>query len=212
MVFVDLAQAIGQHLHDLPPVNGVQCRSSLVALLRDARGVADRDLETGIVIPGRLSASWLGAAAYLVLLDQIGTCFQRRGRPEPTVPFVVHTILEFSDVKAEREAEALYALRNALAHDYSLFNPNANVPERRHAFNYTVEMTDPLVKLPSIQWSGSYAARPPAEETTIVNLRKLGDVAEDVVTTLRALHAVGDLELRMSLDEFRLRYRLCFPA
>jgi hypothetical protein len=206
---VTAAEAISTHLRDQPPVNGVQCRSSLVALLRDARGVADRDLESGHVMDGHSSQSWLAAAAYLVLLDQIGSCFKGAGTPAPTTGTVAHALLSFSGV-GRREALALYALRNALAHDYSLFNPNPNVDELRHAFNYTADLRAPLVVFPARVWSGSYAAAPPPDETTIVNLRRVGDVTEGVVERLRELHASGDLELLMSVDEFVWRYRLCF--
>jgi hypothetical protein len=206
---VSAAEAISAHLRNQPPVNGVHCRSSLVALLRDARGVANRDLESGRVRKGTDSQSWLAATAYLVLLDQIGSCFKRTGVPSLSPRPVIHALLSFSSV-TEPEAHALYALRNALGHDYSLFNSNAKVAALRHAFNYTAGPFAPLVTFPANVWSGSYATAPSPAETTLVNLRKVGDLAEGVVEKLGELHADGGLELLISVDEFVRRYRLCF--
>lgn len=204
------ADAISAHLYDRPPVNGVQYRSSLVALLRDARGVADRDLESGHILEGRASQSWLAAAAYLVLLDQIGSCFKPTGATDvPTKP-VIHALLAFSPV-SDREALALYALRNALAHDYSLFNGNPKDEALQHAFIYTAQPEAPLVTFPPTAWSGTYAADPPPlEQATVVNLRKVGDITEGVVEKLRELHDAGQLELRIDVNEFVWRYGLCF--
>jgi hypothetical protein len=60
--------AIKEHLYRSPPVNGVQYQSSFIAILGDTRGAAERDPD-GVVLPGRLSMSWLAATGYLVLLD-----------------------------------------------------------------------------------------------------------------------------------------------
>ena len=67
--------AIKAHLYMSPPVNGVQYQSSFIAVLGDTRSAAERN-PGGVVLPGRLSMSWLAATGYLVLLDQIGTCFE----------------------------------------------------------------------------------------------------------------------------------------
>jgi hypothetical protein len=64
--------AIKAHLYMSPPVNRVQISVQLHAVLGDTRSAAERDPD-GVVLPGRLSMSWLAATGYLVLLDQIGT-------------------------------------------------------------------------------------------------------------------------------------------
>jgi hypothetical protein len=50
----------------------------------------------------------------------------------------------------------------------------------------------------------------PEEETTIVNLRKVGDLAEEVVASLRSNHKAETLVLRLSLPEFRVRFGMRF--
>jgi hypothetical protein len=218
-VVLDLRTALDAHLYEYPPVGGVQYKSSLVALLRDARGAAERDLETGQVLPGRQSTSWLGAAGYLILLDQIGSCFIEPGQQMTNEVPLVHAVRTFSHVKDEPTLKALYALRCALAHDYALFNDGSTRDGRvrpflRHAFNFCADTTSPLVRLPAKTRSGAYDPErpPPEDEITVVNLRKVGDVAEEVVADLRRRHAAAALEIQLPLNEFHVRYGLMYRA
>jgi hypothetical protein len=57
--------ALIAHLHMAPAVNGIQYKSSFMGALRDARDVAERHVETGLVLPGAASGSWLAALGYL---------------------------------------------------------------------------------------------------------------------------------------------------
>lgn len=50
-----------------------------MALLGDARSAAERDADGGVK-PEKESSSWLGAKAYLILLDQVGECFDIVGK------------------------------------------------------------------------------------------------------------------------------------
>lgn len=214
---MDLRTALAAHLFPYPAVNGVQYKSSLIALLQDARGAAERDTDTGQVLPGKRSTSWLGAAGYLVLVDQVGSCFITPGQQVRDKVAVVHAIRTFSHVKDEPTIQALYALRCALAHDYALYNDGSRRDGRarpllRHAFNFCADTTSPLVQLPTRTWSGIYDAQlPPSDdETTVVNLRKVGDLAEEIVAELRNRHDAGDLDIRLPVDEFHVRYGMFY--
>jgi hypothetical protein len=211
---LDEPTAITMHLYERPPVNGVQYKSSLIALLTDARGAAERDLGTGQVLAGRPSSSWLAAAGYLILLDQIGTCFKLRGPNVRGDHPILWALLYFSQVQDSPTLDALYALRNALAHDYALFNLNTKHASRQHAFNYSVEPSVPLVQLPITPWTGVYdpSTLIPADQITTVNLRKVGDLTEEVVASLRANHAAGNLTIRppLSVAEFHMRYGMAW--
>jgi hypothetical protein len=209
----DEKAAVTAHLYMSPPVNGVQYKSSLMAVLLDARGAAERDPVNGVLRPGALSMSWLAATGYLVLLDQIGKCFETRNTQViPDNHAIIRALKHFSHVQDSRRLEALVALRNALTHDYGLFNPNDDYSPRRHAFNYAVGETMPLVRLPTKTWSGRWDPNIPEEETTIVNLRKVGDLAEEVVTTVRSNHETQNLVLRLPLAQFRMRYGMLYPV
>lgn len=53
--------------------------STFSAVVRDAREVTGRHLDTGEVENDARAGNWLGAVAYLIFLDQIGDCFE----PDP---------------------------------------------------------------------------------------------------------------------------------
>jgi hypothetical protein len=203
--------AIQRHLYLEPPnADGVQYKSSLIALLQDARGAAERDIHTGAVQPERRSQSWLAATGYLMLLDQIGTCFKLARRPvSPNTNSFIHAMQHFSPITDPCVHEGLYALRNAFAHDYSLFNPNANNQLRRHAFLLDANDHDPLIEFPAISWGGDYGSTASAMATK-VNLRRVGDLVEEVVETLRRAHTASHLEVRLGLPQFMIRYGIFY--
>lgn len=204
-------EAIRRHLYLEPPdTRGIQYKSSFIALLQDVRGTAERDVDTGHVKPGKQGQSWLAATGYMMLLDQIGTCFKVAGQPvifDRTA--LLHALDHFSTVTVQKERDALWALRNAFAHDYALFNPNGKNPSWRHAFLLDANTTDPLVTLPATGWDGSYG-NTPTSAATKVNLRALGDMVEDVVATVRRKHDGGRLELRLDPVEFMTRYGIFY--
>jgi hypothetical protein len=206
----DERAAIERHLYECKPAGGRTYQSSLIAILGDARGTADRDGE-GRVKAYKRSQSWLGATAYLIMLDQVGKAFKVNGTPDTFGHPIGLAISHFTPVQDKATIEALYALRCALAHDYSLFNraKHGNQPMRDHAFNFTADPVSPLVEFPSSKWNRIYK-QPPEEQTTVVNLRKVGDLGEAVVQSLRKHHKEETLGLRLPLDEFEWRYGMLF--
>lgn len=201
-----IRDAITRHLYDHEPANGVKYQSSLIAVLGDARAAAGRDSQ-GQLQPGRRGESWLAAAAYLVLLDQVGTSFTLAG-VEATRPSIHHALKVFSPVQDDQTIEALYALRCALVHDFSLANV-ARSAKRTHFFRLAADATTPLVQLPSSRWDGDYPTVGPDKET-LVNLRKVGDLAEAIVVRLRSEHQAERLDICLDLAEFELRYGMYF--
>jgi hypothetical protein len=127
-------------------------------------------------------------------------------------PSVIESEAPHSHVQDDPTLGALVALRNALTHDYGLYNRDDRYPLRHHAFNYGADEMTPLVQLPKKRWSGRWDTNIPEEETTIVNLRKVGDLAEEVVDTLRSNHKAKTLVLRLPLPEFRMRFGMFFPV
>jgi hypothetical protein len=206
----DERAAIDRHLYECKPADGMRYQSSLIAILGDARGAADRDGK-GRVKPNSRSQSWLGATAYLILLDQVGKTFKVNGKPDTFDYPIGLAIGHFTPIQDKATIEALYALRCALAHDYSLFNRDrsGNQPMRDHAFNFKADPISPLVEFPSNKWNRIYK-EPPLEQTTVVNLRKVGDLGETVARSLRKHHQEETLALRLPLDEFKWRYGMLF--
>src|SRR5262249_46375306 len=115
---VDMQTALRLHLFEHPPQNGVKYQSGFIALLKDARGSTGRD-ENGVVVRDEHTQSWIGAAAYMILLDQVGTCFAVPGQTPVDREDMIHALRAFSGLTDNREIQALYALRCAYAHDYS---------------------------------------------------------------------------------------------
>lgn len=198
-------------LFDPPRDGGPLYRSSFHALLIEARWATGRDEQTGALIAPKRGRRLIGTTAYLMLLDQIGSSF------EPLTPrqlsvgnnSFLRALAHFSAIHDEQERKALYALRNAFAHDYSLFNRNRHDLGLQHAFHLSVNSYDPAVRLPPCPWDGHYPPFPeaiPSRQITQVNLQAVGDVVEGVVTEVRDLHAAGQLNLRLSLPEFEMRY------
>jgi hypothetical protein len=213
----NVQQAIARHLGgDQPFAGGQLYRSSFHALLTEARDAAGRDELTGTLIIPERGQRWLGTTAYLMLLDQVGTCFEPTDstRLATKVNPFLRALIHFSTVTDDLERKALYALRCAFAHDYSLFN-NSWTDELRHAFHLSVSPTDPVVRLPPQRWGGNYPPLPegvPHWQITWVNLQAVGDVVEGVVQQVRNLHAADQLELRLGLSEFEMRYGMVIPG
>jgi hypothetical protein len=205
-----LSAAVSRHLHpEGIDANGIQYKSSLVALLQDIRGAAERHGDTGQVLAGGRSQSWLAATSYLMLLDQVGTCFKLLGKPVTGANSFLHALDHFTVLTNEAEREALYALRNAFAHDYALFNVNRNNALRTHAFRLDANPVDPVVILPANRWGGDFDNLTPSMATR-VNLRAVGDLVEGVVDALRRHHSVGELEVRLPETEFMIRYGIFY--
>jgi hypothetical protein len=154
-------------------------RTSLEAALTDARSIVDRN-ELGAVGNPDRSRAWIGAAGYLMLIDQISSVFDYGGFEK----------LLMSDLAglSPAEAGAIYGLRNAFIHSYGLVNePRATLPEARrkllrHVFHLAADR-GPLVELgdrTGVLTKGLGDILP-----TTVDLIRLGDLVEMIVREIR---------------------------
>lgn len=181
-----------------PPVLGlpVTILSTFWAALRDARQATGRHAESGDVIDLPRLGSWLGAVGYLCLLDQIGSTVRPRqpstGAARGSGNSISRALAHWTNC-TEDERAALYALRCSFAHDFGLLNPRPAPPQLLHAFN--LRQDGPLVTPPAERWDGSYPV--PRLATTVVNLRAVGDLVEQVQATVRDTHRDSALELAL---------------
>jgi hypothetical protein len=197
-------------------IAGVIAESSFRAALREARGHTGRD-HKGRTIGD--TPSWPGAMLYLIMLEQIGktvipTPF-RTGRAERSA--TIEALRLFAPLVSVRERDALYALRNAFAHDFSL---TAKPPRLKrgdtHPRCHRFEL-DPapgsLVSLPRRRWNGLYGSDARGGGTRI-SLRELGDLVEGIVEELERRVVNDELRLRrtMSAAQLRMRFTLMYPA
>jgi hypothetical protein len=182
------------------PQGPIQLRSSLEASLTNCRSATNRDAN-GNVPPGADAGSWLGAIGYLALLDQIGgavTNLQPRRTPSGGSR-VERALAHFTDVTGD-EATCLYALRNSLAHDFSLVNvPPAkmgSMRRRKLTRLFTLTRGAPaLIQWPVSDWTPK---RPNRGDATIVDVQLLGDLVEGAVREMRRVYDSG--ALRISSD------------
>jgi hypothetical protein len=193
--------ALSEYLSPTPPRI-----SSFVAALRDARQATGRDLNTGAVLDETQTGSWLGAIGYLLLLDQIGTAVEPASAGNRQQVSILRALEWWSPGVTEKGRKAIYALRCALAHDYSLFNPNSRDPDLQHEFRLH-RGKGHLVQLPAHSWQGNYSG---LQDPTTVSLAVLGDRVEQVVLEVVAAHSRGELRIGNGLTRTGLLQRYSF--
>jgi hypothetical protein len=183
--------------------------SGFTAGLRDARKFTGRDQSTGTKINGEKigdHGSWLGAIGYMAILDQIGTCF----KPKSVTTINRNTIfkaLKYFSQLPDLEIDALYALRCAFAHDYSLYNINPNKPNLTHHFAVCQSPALKPVTLPQNQWDGDYSKKN-LNNRTLINLETFGNTVELVCAKLIEHANNNDIEIVLTngSDELLQRY------
>ena len=116
-------QAIILYLTNISQNQSITYFSGFVAALRDAGKFTARNQDTGMKIQDDSCGnhgSWLGAIGYLALLDQIGGCFKPRNVAQIQGNSINKSLRYFYNTLPLPHVDAIYALRNAFAHDYSL--------------------------------------------------------------------------------------------
>jgi hypothetical protein len=193
------------------PYTGSGLLSSLVAGLRDARGDTGRNPDSGRVEnPDPIVVGhWPGSLAYLTLMDLVGEAFRplgrRRVKPSNT-PGIIKALRYFTKC-TPRDIDAIYALRNSFAHDYSLLRKHPRDPTRYFHFRLTAEPNSPLVRHASRRWSGDYRQPLRRSTATTINLWALGNLVEIVVGELARTGRLS-IELAGGSHELLRRYTL----
>lgn len=186
--------------------------SGFCGALKDARKMTGRNIETGAKDGtnqfGHLG-SWLGTIGYLSLLDQIGGCFKRVGGPvvEENKSGIIKALKYFSNLD-DNQIDAIYALRNSFAHDFSL----QNVGKRAGLTHHFVVGNSPiesLIILPSNPWDGILESKS-KKNLTKINLQALGDEVEKLVKNLIQLNSKNQVEIILEKGKEELIARYSF--
>jgi len=190
-----------------PEVNIQGSFSSFNMALYEVRRITKRDKFTGKRNSSYESSSWLGAIGYMSLLDMLGACF----KPKSAVKIeegrdFVRALKYFSEDFTEDEMLALYALRCAFTHDFSLCNVHSN-EKLRHIFVIRIGNNDNVVELPTIPWDGRYDNKT-KDNQTIVYIEKFGDIVENICKKIGIFAKNNDLEIILPgrADELISRY------
>jgi hypothetical protein len=202
------AEAIKNHFKEPYKKSGMIFFSGFSGALMEARQAAFRR-EDGTKIPNLKHGGWLAAIGYFALLEQIGNCF----KPKETLVRVhgnengIKKALKFFSKLTKEEIAALYALRCAFAHDFSLSNLKTEGSKRVHTFRVTEGSGTPLVLFSKANWDGSYQDIK-SETTTTVNLELFGDMVEDLICRLTDMAQKDQLSivLKGGAEELEKRY------
>jgi len=185
--------------------------SSLVAGLRTSRQIAGRNVDTGVADGANTCGylgSWNGAMGYITILDQIGKCYRPDSKPKNTTSAAsIKKALEYFTTLGTAEINAIYALRNAFFHDFSLLNKDNTT--NYHRFKVDNHPTNPVVVLPSHPWDGNINNFSAANET-YVNLKTLSDLVESIYQQLLTLESTGHLILDLPGGDQELLARYIF--
>jgi hypothetical protein len=211
-----LTAYLGQPEFKRPPRmgGGYLLESSLSAALRDCRGAQGRDV-SGHLPEGAEAPSWLGAIGYLCVLDQLNTAVRHRTTARRPGHFdVIRQFLpnELSD----EEVEALYALRCALAHDYSLSNQGAGGnAERKALLHHSFQLAgyrEEMLQLPreDRRWNGVFGELGNDHDPTPVSLRSVGDFVESLVAEIRDAHPRGEVTIACPGGAIEMKERYFF--
>jgi len=204
--FMPSDKVIKLHLSYTAPSGAATMFSGFSKGLREARESSGRNLDTGDKLSNRSHASWLAFIGYMSLLDQIGSCFKPKGTPIEQGSAITKALKYFSALD-EKSIDALYALRNAFTHDFSLYNINTSKPQFTQCFRVYGKCTGDVVELPKIAWNGDYNNRN-NDNYTLINLEAFGDLVEDLCCKLFSLANSSDLEVTLQggSDELLQRY------
>lgn len=190
---------------------GLIAESCLTAAIREARLMTGRNKSTGLPDPenkfGYLG-HWSGAMCYITILDQIGKCYRPKTKQVAKGSAIEKTLTYFTSLTGD-EISAIYALRNAFFHDFSLYNYNSSNQKLQHYFTVDNHATNKVVKLPVKPWDGQMNTRT-ADNNTYINLKTLGDLVEVIYQKLILHESNNNLELELSGGETELTNRYTF--
>jgi hypothetical protein len=207
----DEQAAIQRYLTWTPPRAGVNVVSSFWAVLRDARGVTGRNPDTGRLEWPEHAATWLGAVGYLLFFNQVGGAIRPASAPatQSSEPDILTCLRHFTPLK-ESEREALYALRCALAHNYSFVNQGR--PGLNHVFTLVPgTINDAIVIVADPPWNGDFSTVHRAPRT-VVNLLALAELGEMVAQYVVMVGSAGGLAVdpAVGYEELLTRYTFSF--
>jgi hypothetical protein len=141
---------LANHVSGQPIAGGYV--STFNAAAREARVLTGRNPQTGQPDPDAGSTTvWAGTVVYLILLEQIGKSLRPKGargklQGESAIEKAVRQFAPGRTMKRERQV--IYALRNAFAHEFGLFNDGNGLPRYRVAFMLDNQPAPHMIKWP----------------------------------------------------------------
>lgn len=191
--------------------------SLLILLLRGARSLSGRDVETGKYIGSEFnepnfingtyqSLQFTGIINYLILLEQIGSIFEPKNKEAiKRKNEICLALTYFSRLRGkEKEILAIYNLRNSLVHKFGLATCSK---DDSFKFMFSQQRNSNVVELGV--WNGDFSNKSDTTLTTIF-IHDLADLIEDVYNEICAAWEVDKLKMKYSekMDEFFSRFTI----
>jgi len=188
--------------------------SCLRLALKDARMISGRNLKTGKIENKFLYRddsflppnSFIAVINYLLILDMIGEIFVTSPLNNRTNS-IYRALKSFSNI-TDNEIDVVIALRNSLAHNYSL----ANIPKHKklinkqqHIFTLNYDPNIALVQFPKKVWNGNLSNRD--KYMTQVGVQQLSNVVERVYFNLGKMARKNLLSIFLKNGVKELKYR-----
>ncbi len=191
---------------------GKKIDSCLTAAIREARQITGRNKTTGLPDAENEHSNlgrWSGAMCYMAILDQVGKCYRPTSILKISNGSPIEIALAYFSSLTDNEICAIYALRNAFFHDFSLYNRNSIYQRMQHTFTVENHPTNKVVKLPINSWDGLMSSRN-ANNNTCINLKTFGDLVEEIYQKLITLESRNELSLELTGGEDELINRYTF--
>lgn len=177
-------------------------RSCYAALVLDARFACGQD-EHGQLIDaaGTAGGRWIGGVAWLCLFDQIGQTLRLRKHPPVDTRLAGkrfrQALIDFAPRLSSDQRDILWALRNSLAHSYSLMGRDRELgPTYRFRLH-----NEPR---PELTWQDG--------GDTAVNLRSLAALGNGVVSAIDIAHRSRALALNVTPQQLLSEWFVTWPA
>jgi len=188
--------------------------STFSMALRDARLITGRDIKTGevsqFILTNRKKEylkpySPIGLLNYLIILEMIGNLFQKTEN-KAIESGIISALKNFSNLKVKKEIYTINALRNALAHSYSLTNiPKKEIYNKTslHLFAFHITGDFPMIQYPNPIWDGDYEK---TDSRTWIQINKLFNTIESIIQFIANNLENDEIKLKMEINEIKTKY------
>lgn len=199
--------------------------STIALLLRNARHMTGRNLETGAYEKNELCnleidknglfepQKFNGLINYLIFLEQLGHIFihDKTGKLNK----IDILLKQYAKNLNSDERNAIRALRNALAHQFGLAIVSLNTktkkinPKFTHKFTLSIASGSSIIKLGKSPWKGDFKDKSD-ETSTTVYIYKLHELAELILSKIQNDISNNSISIRLPLEEIKTRFTIIY--
>jgi len=133
------------------------------------------------------------------ILDQLGICYNRKDKSQPSFQNgLKRCLVNFGELNEKDEMiNVLYALRNGLLHNISLVSYDYT-KKKYYRFRYSKDINS-VYQNPQVDWDGNYTTLDNGGDnyTTLINVEKFKDLVYSCRDKAEELNQQSLLELRL---------------